>query len=93
MGGDTAGSVLSRREEQIVQRKLCQGLAKGVRAGKEGEDGSREKVEGPRLMGTHPLLAHLSPTDSLPRSSPPKLLQGMVLLSVPGFKPVTFRVI
>lgn len=39
MRGDRADSVLGRRKEQAVQRKLCQGLAQGVRIGKEGEDG------------------------------------------------------
>lgn len=76
MGEDTADSVLSRREEQAVQRKLYQSLAKGITAVKESENESREKGEGPRLVGTHLHLAHLSPTDSLPRSSPPKPLQG-----------------
>lgn len=75
MGGDTADSVLSRREEeQAIQRKLCQGLAKGIRTGKKGKGESRAKGEGPRLVGTHPHLAHLRPTNSLPRSSPPKPL-------------------
>lgn len=61
------------------------GLEKRVKMG--------AKREGPRLVETHPLLAHLSHTDSLPRSSHPKPLQAMVLLSVPGFKPVAFKVI
>lgn len=33
-----------------------------------------------------------SPTNSLPKSSLPKPHQGMILLSVPEFKPVTLRV-
>lgn len=44
-------------------------------------------------MGTQPSPAHLQPTKSLSRSSHPKPLQGMVLPSIPGFQPVTFRVI
>lgn len=67
MRGDRADSVLSRREEQAVQRKLCQSLTQGVRIGKECEDGCRQKGDRPEVVQAYSCPIHLQPHQLTPQ--------------------------
>lgn len=64
----------SAGERSKLSKGSCQGLAKGVRIGKEGvrigkegEDGCREKGEGPKVVWTYSCLAHLQPHQLTPQ--------------------------